>query len=167
MTDSIYDTAQQLGLFLRTGGAKVTAAESCTGGGIAQAITAIPGASAWFDCGFVTYSNEAKQRLLKVPAQLLQAHGAVSREVVCAMAAGAAGAAQAEFAVAVSGIAGPAGGSREKPVGTVWLAWLHPGGMASARHLFSGDRQQVREQAVLVALQELVVLVRQHCTKTH
>ena len=156
MTEKTYILAAQLGQRLRTLEAKVTTAESCTGGGIACAITAVPGSSQWFDYGFVTYSNEAKQRLLNVPAEILQAHGAVSEEVVCAMARGAAAAAMADFAVAVSGIAGPGGGSVAKPIGTVWFAWRYPHGVTSKCHHFMGDRESVREQAVVVALQELL-----------
>lgn len=156
MIDESYSLAAQLGQRLHARGAKVTTAESCTGGGIAHAITAVPGSSRWFDCGFVTYSNEAKHRLLGVRTELLQAHGAVSGEVVSAMARGAAQAACADFAVAVSGIAGPGGGSAEKPVGTVWFAWRHPAGLATEYHHFSGDRESVRNQAVLVALRGLL-----------
>lgn len=156
MIEQSYPVAEQVGQRLLARGAKVTTAESCTGGGIARAITAVPGSSGWFDCSFVTYSNEAKHRLLGVPTELLQVHGAVSGEVVGAMATGAARAASAAFAVAVSGIAGPGGGSEAKPVGTVWLAWHHPQGLAVECHHFSGDREAVREHAVLVALRGLL-----------
>lgn len=163
MTNPTDDLARQLGQQLLTCGARVTTAESCTGGGIAEAITAIPGASAWFDYGFVTYSNQAKQHLLGVPPELLRAYGAVSREVVCAMATGAAKMASARFSVAVSGIAGPGGGTVEKPVGTVWLAWSCPSEVASAHHVFAGDRDQVRLQATMAALQGLIKLTSQYC----
>jgi nicotinamide-nucleotide amidase len=156
MIKESYSLAAQLGERLSARNAKVTTAESCTGGGIACAITAVPGSSQWFDCGFVTYSNEAKHRLLKVPEEVLQAHGAVSGEVVSAMAKGAAHAASADFAVAVSGIAGPGGGSEEKPVGTVWLAWYYPEGVVVECHHFPGDRGAVRDRAVLVALRGLL-----------
>jgi nicotinamide-nucleotide amidase len=156
MTENAYFYAAQLGQCLSDRGAKVTAAESCTGGGVARAITSVPGSSRWFDCSFVTYSNEAKQRLLGVGADLLSQHGAVSQEVVCAMAEGAAAAAAAEFAVAVSGIAGPGGGSAEKPVGTVWLAWRHPGGLISECLHLPGGREDVRELAVVAALKGLL-----------
>lgn len=158
MAHEIYQIAEQLGQQLRKRGAKVTAAESCTGGGIAHAITAVPGSSEWFDFGFVTYSNLAKTRLLGVPETLLFAKGAVSEEVVRAMAAGAIQVAACQFGVAVSGIAGPGGGTLEKPVGTVCLAWVFPGGVVAERHRFAGDRAQVREQAVTVALTRLVEL---------
>jgi nicotinamide-nucleotide amidase len=156
MTEERYTLAAQLGQNLYRQGAKVTTAESCTGGGIAHAITAVPGSSRWFDYGFVTYSNEAKQRLLNVSAEILQTHGAVSSEVVSAMAIGAAYASSADFAVAVSGIAGPGGGSAEKPVGTVWFAWYSPAGLTNECHLFTGDRESVRDQAVRVALRGLL-----------
>lgn len=156
MTDETYSLAAQLGQHLSARSAKVTTAESCTGGGIAHAITSVPGSSRWFDCGFVTYSNEAKQQLLGVEIQVLREFGAVSAEVVRAMAQGAASVAAAEFAVAVSGIAGPDGGSAEKPVGTVWFAWRGPGGTISDCHHFPGDREAVRDQAVVIALQGLL-----------
>jgi nicotinamide-nucleotide amidase len=156
MIDEHYSLAEQLGQRLHACGAKVTTAESCTGGGIAHAITAVPGSSRWFECGFVTYSNEAKHQLLNVPVATLQTYGAVSSEVVRAMAGGAARVASADFAVAVSGIAGPDGGSVEKPVGTVWFAWYHPVGLVAECHHFSGDRGSVREQAVCVALRGLL-----------
>lgn len=134
----------------------VTTAESCTGGGVAAAITDIAGSSDYFETGYVTYSNAAKTRLLGVPEALIEEHGAVSREVVEAMVAGACRESGADLAVAVSGVAGPGGGSPDKPVGTVWLAW---GGAdarrAECRHFF-GDRRAVREQAVRAALAGLV-----------
>lgn len=157
MIDESYLLAEQLGQRLRVRGAKVTTAESCTGGGIAYALTAVPGSSLWFDCGFVTYSNEAKSRLLGVPEAILRAYGAVSGEVVGAMASGAARAASADFAVAVSGIAGPDGGSTTKPVGTVWFAWYHAAGLSTECRHFAGDRTAVREQAITVALQGLLM----------
>lgn len=125
--DCISQLAAQLGRQLQDVGAQVTTAESCTGGGIAEAITRIAGSSAWFEAGYVTYSNAQKTRQLEVPAELFASVGAVSREVVEAMVRGAQAHSGARYAVAVSGVAGPGGGSEEKPVGTVWLAW----GMAS------------------------------------
>ncbi len=157
MIDETYSLAAQLGQRMYAQGAKVTTAESCTGGGIAHAITAIPGSSQWFDCGFVTYSNGAKHRLLGVPTEMLKAYGAVSGEVVSAMVSGAAHAASADFAVAVSGIAGPGGGSSDKPVGTVWFAWYRPAGVLTECLHFTGDRESIRKQAVLVALRGLLM----------
>lgn len=129
-------------------------AESCTGGGVATAITDIAGSSAWFDRAFVTYSNEAKQEMLGVAAQTLDSHGAVSEAVVREMAAGALAHSRADISVAISGIAGPGGGSESKPVGTVWFAWADRHGWISAeRYQFDGDRSAVRAQAVTVALE--------------
>ena len=149
----------RVGALLKARGERVATAESCTGGGIAEAITRTPGSSAWFDQGWVTYSNAAKQRLLGVPAALLQAHGAVSEPVVRAMAEGARAAAGADWALAVSGIAGPDGGSADKPVGSVWLACAGPGGTCTARHCFPGDRAQVRAHSVSQALEILFLAV--------
>ena len=133
-------------------------AESCTGGGIAQAITAQAGSSGWFDSGFVTYSNQAKQSMLDVPAVFFEPDGpgAVSEETVRAMVTGALRKSGADLAVAVSGVAGPGGGSASKPVGTVWIAW-QLGADARARHfLFSGDREAVRQATILEALSGLL-----------
>ena len=144
--------AERLGRACRAQGLSVTAAESCTGGGVASAITAVAGSSDYFETGYVTYSNGAKTRLLGVPGALLEAHGAVSREAVEAMVAGACRDSGASLGVAVSGVAGPGGGSPDKPVGTVWFAWgdaEHQ--QAECRH-FPGDRRAVRERAVREAL---------------
>ena len=140
--------------------ARVATAESCTGGWIAQAITAVPGSSAWFEAGFVTYSNAMKRRLLKVPGEYLEgadAPGAVSEPTVEAMADGARALAGTEWAVATSGIAGPDGGTEKKPVGMVWIAWAGPeGGCTSEVFYFSGDRERIRFQAVEAALEGLI-----------
>ncbi len=150
------ELAYRCGLALRQRGLQVTTAESCTGGGIAEAITRIEGSSAWFAQGWVTYSNAAKVAQLGVPQLMLDAHGAVSYEVVAAMAEGARQRADADWSIAVSGVAGPGGGSLEKPVGTVWLAWAsRHETQVQCRH-FAGDRMQVREQTVVVALEELI-----------
>lgn len=151
--------AFQLGEALQLQSAQVTTAESCTGGGIAEAVTRIAGSSAWFEAGFVTYSNAQKTQLLQVPANLFAEVGAVSREVVEAMVCGAQRASGATYAVAVSGVAGPGGGSPEKPVGTVWLAWGKDDQCISRRFQFSGDRSAVREQSVDAALVGLIRLV--------
>lgn len=150
------ELAATLGQLLLARGATVTTAESCTGGGVAEAITSVAGSSRWFNCSFITYSNGSKRELLGVPEEALQQLGAVSEQVVLAMAQGALARARAEFSVAISGIAGPEGGTAIKPVGTVWLAWVGPGsGTAQCFH-FAGDRQQVRQQAVLQALRGLI-----------
>ncbi|WP_395504652.1 CinA family protein [Ectopseudomonas hydrolytica] len=150
--DSISQLAAQLGRQLQDAGAQVTTAESCTGGGIAEAITRIPGSSAWFEAGYVTYSNAQKSKQLGVSAELFATVGAVSHEVVEAMVRGAQAHSGARYAVAVSGVAGPDGGSPEKPVGTVWLAWGDGERLYSVRKQFAGDRQEVRRQTVETAL---------------
>nr|WP_275445827.1 MULTISPECIES: CinA family protein [unclassified Halomonas] len=134
----------------------VTTAESCTGGGVACAITDIAGSSEYFETGYVTYSNAAKIRLLNVPQATLDAYGAVSRETVMAMVAGACRESGADVGVAISGVAGPGGGSAQKPVGTVWFAWGNVQTQQAECQRFDGDRRAVREQAVRVALQGLI-----------
>ncbi|WP_417791907.1 CinA family protein [Stutzerimonas xanthomarina] len=155
---TLTELAAQLGHVLQQKTAQVTTAESCTGGGIAEAITRIAGSSAWFEAGFVTYSNRQKSCQLRVPEHLFSEVGAVSREVVEAMTRGAQAASGARYAVAVSGVAGPGGGSPEKPVGTVWLAWACNDERYSRRFQFDGDRQAVREQSVKAALVGLIRL---------
>ena len=128
-------------------------AESCTGGWIAKCMTDVAGSSAWFDCGMAAYSYEAKQALLGVRPQTLEAYGAVSRETVVEMVSGALVHSGASVAVAVTGIAGPGGGSADKPVGTVWIGWKRRGGYARAELFhFDGDRDAVRRQTVAAAL---------------
>jgi nicotinamide-nucleotide amidase len=156
--DELTQLAVELGKRLQVLGAQVTTAESCTGGGIAEAITRIPGSSAWFEAGYVTYSNTQKTSQLNVPAALFTAVGAVSREVVEAMVVGAQGKSGARFAVAVSGVAGPDGGSVDKPVGTVWLCWGAGAEVFSERRQFDGDRDEVRRQTVKAALEGLIRL---------
>ncbi|CAD5108318.1 CinA family protein [Zestomonas carbonaria] len=156
--EAITQLAGQLGARLLGLGAQVTTAESCTGGGIAEAITRIAGSSGWFEAGYVTYSNAQKTAQLQVPAELFAQVGAVSREVVEAMVRGAQAHSGARFAVAVSGIAGPDGGSPEKPVGTVWLAWGDGPLLYSECRLFAGDREAVRRQTVEAALSGLIRL---------
>ena len=148
--------AQHVGERLRQGRDHLVTAESCTGGWIAKTITDIPGCSAWFDCGMAAYSYEAKQALLGVRPQTLEQHGAVSRETVIEMVSGALVNSGASVAVAVTGIAGPGGGSADKPVGTVWVAWKRRGGYARAEMFqFAGDREAVRRQTVQAALKGL------------
>lgn len=157
--EGITDLAMRLGAQLQSLGARVSTAESCTGGGIAEAITRIPGSSAWFDAGYVTYSNAQKTAQLGVPEALFPQVGAVSREVVEAMASGARLRSGARFAVSVSGVAGPDGGSPDKPVGTVWLCWADGERLLPARFHFDGDRLSVRRQSVAAALAGLSRLV--------
>ena len=135
---------------------QLATAESCTGGMIAAACTDRAGSSAWFERGFVSYSNRAKTELLGVPAALIEQHGAVSEAVARAMAAGALAHSQAQVAVAVTGIAGPGGGSEDKPVGTVWLAWATPEGLWADRQRFPGDRAAVRAATLARALSGLL-----------
>ncbi len=158
MQKDIIELARQLGDALSAKQWMAATAESCTGGGVAYAITAISGSSAWFDRSFVTYTNEAKQQMLDVSAETLQKFGAVSEAVVQEMTAGVLRHSAANIAVAISGVAGPTGGSDEKPVGTVWIAWRTKNGTDKAkRYLFSGDREQVRLQAIREALNGLLL----------
>jgi len=154
--------AAQLGESLRERGLMLTTAESCTGGWVAQAITAVSGSSQWFERGFVTYSNLAKVETLGVHPATLEQHGAVSEPTVREMAQGALAHSHAQLAVAVSGIAGPGGGSLEKPVGTVCLAWAG-NGLETRAHCrqFMGNREAVRRQAVAAVLQGLLELLRE------
>ena len=147
---------------LRAQGLKLTTAESCTGGLMAAACTAVAGSSDWFERGFVTYSNEAKAELLGVDVTLIKAHGAVSEEVARAMAEGALVHSHAQLAVAVTGIAGPGGATPGKPVGTVWLAVARLGGGLHSELLrLGGDRAAVREQTVQYALARLIAALPQ------
>ncbi|RYD97462.1 MAG: CinA family protein [Sphingobacteriales bacterium] len=150
--------ASSLGNLLSTRGWHVSCAESCTGGLIAAAITDIPGSSGWFEQSWVTYSNRSKQQQLAIPDEILSA-GAVTQATAEAMAISAQRMSRAHCAMASSGIAGPDGGTAEKPVGTVWLAWSGPWGLISERFNFPGDRQQVRQQAVDAALSRLISLI--------
>jgi len=153
----IAELAAELGRRLTARRALAATAESCTGGLVAGAITAIAGSSGWFDRGFVTYSNEAKMEMLGVDADTLARHGAVSEATAMAMAEGAIRASRADLAVAVTGIAGPAGGTPDKPVGTVCFAWAVRGGpTAAATHRLGGDRAAVRRASVIIALQGLI-----------
>jgi nicotinamide-nucleotide amidase len=154
MESELFKLAEQLGRLLKASGKTIATAESCTGGWIAQTITEIPGSSAWFDRGFVTYSNAAKVQMLGISVQLLEDYGAVSAEAVTEMAAGALTHSNADIAVAVTGIAGPDGGTQEKPVGTVFIAWAHKNGAAKVvKKQFSGNRRQIRAQTVKSAIE--------------
>ncbi|MEZ5644871.1 MAG: CinA family protein [Burkholderiaceae bacterium] len=131
-------------------------AESCTGGMIAAACTDISGSSEWFECGVVSYSNRAKSDLLEVPADLIEQHGAVSEPVALAMADGMRRRSGVDWAVAVTGVAGPTGGSPDKPVGTVWMAWAQANGCVAEHRRFTGDRADVRRATVQYALAGLL-----------
>lgn len=134
-------------------------AESCTGGWIGKILTDLPGSSAVLQAALVCYSNQAKERVLHVPVEMLVAHGAVSEPVVRAMAAGARMVADAHLAVAVSGIAGPSGGTADKPVGTVCFAWATPNGVHSETLVLAGNRESVRRQVVYLSLQGLLTQI--------
>lgn len=152
--------ATQVGAVLKAQGMMLATAESCTGGGVACAVTEIAGSSAWFDRGFVTYTNQAKIEMLDVSSDTLARFGAVSEATVREMVEGALRHSDAHIALAVSGIAGPGGGSAEKPVGTVWFAWGVRDGVCIARlHQLAGDRAGIRTQAVRSALQGVLELL--------
>lgn len=155
--------AAEVGRWLAENNLKLVTVESCTGGGIAHAITSVPGSSDWFDRGLVTYTNQSKHDLAGVPLKLIQEYGAVSIEVAEAMAEGGLNNSQGDVCVAVTGVAGPDGGSEEKPVGTVCFAWSKKSSQGaviidSHRLIFSGDREQVRKKSVVNALQTILNL---------
>ena len=154
---SLLALAAEVGQRLMLNSLKLAAAESCTGGWIAKALTDVAGSSDWFDRGFTVYSNHAKETMLGVQAATLHEHGAVSEAVAREMAAGAVAHSDAGVAVAVTGIAGPSGGSPAKPVGTVWIAWAWPdGALTTELFHFDGDREGVRRASVLAALEGLI-----------
>ena len=162
MDTELYKLAEKVGAALKARNLMMAAAESCTGGWIGQAVTMVPGSSKWFDRGYVTYTNDAKQEMLGVSAKTLDAFGAVSEQTVREMAAGALAMSRSQVAVAVSGIAGPDGGSQTKPVGTVLLAWAKKGGSIEARAMhFHGDRDAVRRETVIAALEGMLALLGQ------
>ena len=153
MTDSeLMQLSEKVGRALQAQGATVTTAESCTGGWIAKAITDIAGSSAWFERGFVTYSNEAKSQMIGVSEATLRDNGAVSEPVVVEMAIGALRAARADYAISVSGVAGPDGGSDEKPVGTVWIAVATPHRTTAILKQCGSDRGQIIDRASAFAI---------------
>ena len=147
--------AAELGARLQQNGWYLVTAESCTGGWVAEAITSVSGSSAWFDCGLVTYSNAAKQKILNVRSETLATYGAVSEETALEMVKGALVQSQAQVGIAITGIAGPSGGTPSKPVGTVWIAYAFPHNIYAQCSFFRGDRTHIREQAVITALQRL------------
>src|SRR5689334_13018252 len=152
--------AEKLAQRLKGRGAMIVTAESCTGGWVAQELTAIAGSSAWFDRGFVTYSNEAKQEMLGVRAETLRKHGAVSEETAREMAQGALERSRGSVSLAITGIAGPSGGTPDKPIGTVCFAWATKQGAtrAETKH-FPGDREAVRRQSVEYSLAGVLPLL--------
>jgi nicotinamide-nucleotide amidase len=154
--EDLYALAAALGRAALSRRVRIAAAESCTGGLVAAAVTAVAGSSAWFDRGLVTYSDEAKVDALGVPSRTLERFGAVSEEAARAMAQGVLRGSRAQWAVAVTGIAGPSGGTPDKPVGTVCFAWAGPGGIDTLRTRLGGDRAAVRRDSVRIALQGLL-----------
>ena len=155
--ETLDELAERLGATLLAAGRRLATAESCTGGGIAYRVTDIAGSSEWFDRGFITYSNAAKEQMLGVSADTLREYGAVSAATAEAMVAGALRNSDADLAVAVTGVAGPGGGTAEKPVGTVWFAWARRGDTPVARcDLLEGDRAAVRERSIRIALEGVI-----------
>ncbi len=152
LQNTVHRVCREVGNILTSRNQTVCTVESCTGGGIAYAITAVAGSSNWFQRGYVTYSNDAKSGMVNVPRELLCEQGAVSIAVAESMAMGGRKSAGSEFALGVTGIAGPGGGSREKPVGTVCFGWAGPGVLVSERIVFDGDRDRVRSETILHAL---------------
>ena len=158
-TPPIFDLAASVGTALQQRKLVLATAESCTGGGISQAVTEIAGSTSWFDCGFVVYSNASKTELLEVPDALIAQFGSVSEEVAAAMAQGALASSNASVALSTTGIAGPTGAVPGKPVGTVCFGWATKDAVHTERLVFAGDRQAVREQSVRHALQGLLRFV--------
>ncbi|WP_332879081.1 CinA family protein [Massilia sp. S19_KUP03_FR1] len=158
-TNDIFDLAASAGQVLQATGQVLATAESCTGGGVSQAITDIAGSTSWFDCGFVVYSNASKTELLEVPDALIAQFGSVSEEVAAAMAQGALRNSNASVALSTTGIAGPTGAVPGKPVGTVCFGWATKNAVHTERLVFAGDRLAVREQSVRHALQGLLRFV--------
>jgi nicotinamide-nucleotide amidase len=155
----VIELARKVGEALKARGSKLVTAESCTGGWVAMALTAVAGSSDWFERGYVTYSNDAKREELGVADETLRRHGAVSEQTAREMAAGALRHGRGQVALAVTGVAGPAGGTPEKPVGMVCFAWTDGSKMTSVTRHFAGDRESVRRQSVVHALQELLELL--------
>ncbi len=156
MDNELFELAQQLGQLLNSKGKKIATAESCTGGWIAQMITEVSGSSAWFDRGFVTYSNAAKRQMLGVKSETLDKFGAVSVQTATEMVTGTLAHSDADCAIAVTGIAGPDGGTAEKPVGTVFIAWADKNkDVKVVQKKLMGNRHQIRRQTVKIALEGL------------
>ncbi len=153
------DLARRIGEALKARGERLATAESCTGGWVAMALTAIPGSSDWFERGYVTYSNDAKREDLGVAEATLRRFGAVSEQVAREMAQGAAKRARAQVALAITGVAGPSGGTPDKPVGQVCFAWAHGSKITSETRRFDGDRDSVRRQSVVHALERVLELL--------
>jgi nicotinamide-nucleotide amidase len=158
--EELMQLARDLGEALLARNWMLTTAESCTGGWVGQLLTAIPGSSAWYERGFITYANAAKQEMLGVPADMLETFGAVSEETAGAMAAGALTHSHAHAALAISGVAGPGGGTPQKPVGLVCYGWaLSDGTRMTSTCRLGGDREEIRSRAVAAAMRGLIELM--------
>jgi nicotinamide-nucleotide amidase len=157
--DALTALATVLGGRLKARQARLVTAESCTGGWAAQAVTSVAGSSEWFERGYVAYSNDAKQEALGVAPGTLERHGAVSAETAREMASGALARSRGTISLAITGVAGPAGGTPEKPIGMVCFAWAWHGGIRSEIRHFAGDRESVRRQSVIRALQGVLELL--------
>lgn len=161
MTSAIEELAIEVGSELQKQNLKLAAAESCTGGGLCYWVTSVPGSSNWFERGFVTYSDSAKEEMLGVNPLTIKAYGAVSEQTVREMAEGALNRSKANVSLSITGIAGPTGGSPLKPVGTVWIALAKRNSPAQVElHAFSGDRQAIRLQSIEIALKKLLEMVK-------
>jgi len=151
--------AKELSEILITNGLTISVAESCTGGSLSHAITSIPGASSYFDCGYITYSNQSKVEMLGVDTQTIKTYGAVSEEVALEMVVGVATKSHSDVAASITGVAGPTGGTLEKPVGMVCFGFSYDGKTSTSTQLFSGDRVSIVSQTVLYALKQLSVRI--------
>lgn len=161
MTLTIEKLAEEVGTLLQKKNLRLAVAESCTGGGVCYFITSIPGSSNWFDCGFVTYTDAAKQAMLDVNPMTLKAYGAVSEQTALEMAQGALNKSKSDISLAITGIAGPTGGTPLKPVGTVWIAYAKRTMPATAKiHIFTGDRQAIRTESIESALKGLLSIIK-------
>lgn len=161
MINTVKELVLEAARELKQRGLKVATAESCTGGGLSYWLTSVPGSSDWFERGFVTYSNEAKIEMLGIPDHTMRKYGAVSNETACAMALGALHHSHTDMAVAITGIAGPDGGSENKPVGTVWIAWTHLNTEVTAEvNVFPGDRQNIRLCSIAKALEKILLMAK-------
>lgn len=155
------ELAEKVGAALKSKKLLLSVAESCTGGGICQALTEIAGSSEWFDCGFIPYSNSSKTEMLNISAALIAQHGAVSEEIAAAMAEGALATSEAHVSLSTTGIAGPGGAVPGKPVGTICFGWCVAGITHTERKVFSGDRNSVREQTIEHALNKLLRFIEE------
>jgi nicotinamide-nucleotide amidase len=151
---SLKKLAAMVGEFCVKHNIKIVTAESCTGGGLSYWLTSIPGSSVWFERGFVTYSNASKTEMLGVDKAFIEQHGAVSEAVAVAMAQGALAHSHANLSIAITGIAGPDGGTADKPVGTVWMAWVDEVKFLTLCHQFTGTREEIRTEAIQKALEQ-------------